>query len=188
MTARVAQSRMKTPPFVGAIVVASAIVANYLVMGTAIIGLNVGLVVCYAIWARLPWGSAPASLRVTVGTGVLVQVLHFGEEYATGFYRAFPRRFGYEWTPTRFVAFNGLWLAVFVVALWGLHQQSQLAYLGVLFLAVVGGIGNGIVHVGLAAQDGVYFPGLYTAPLCLAVGTVILSLLPGAVARSAPSN
>jgi hypothetical protein len=174
------------PSTVGAVFAAGAILANFLVLGRAVVVLNVGLALCFVLWARQPWGDAPPALRGAYVCGILVQALHLGEEYVTAFYRSFPALFGYEWTASRFLAFNLCWLALFTLALGGLRRGARWGYLLVLFMALVGGVGNGLGHVALAVLSQGYFPGLYTAPLCLLMGAVILRLLPRAFVRPAP--
>jgi hypothetical protein len=68
------------------------------------------------------------------------------------------------------VTFNMLWLAAFVVAGLGVYRRVQLAYLVVIFLALIGGVGNGAPHLVLSAMYRRYFPGLITAPFCLLMG------------------
>jgi len=185
---QVSETGARRQRVVGALLAASAILATAFVMGRAAAGLTIGLAACLALWLALEWGPCPPRLRWAYGAGIVVQAAHLGEEYGAGFYRVFPERFGYTWSAARFLAFNLTWLVVFVVAYVGLHRGARLAYLPVLFLAVVGGIGNGIVHLVLAAQAGGYFAGLYTAPLCLVAGTAVLNMLAGALVRAAPPN
>jgi hypothetical protein len=47
------------------------------------------------------------------------------------------------------------------------------AYMIALFLAVGGGIGNGLGHIVLAIRAGGYFPGTYTAPLVFLAGAFL---------------
>lgn len=115
---------------------------------------------------------------------ITVQRLHFTEEYLTGFQRQFPRLLGYEWSDAQFVAFNMAWLAVFVAAALGVYRRVSLAYLVVLFLAVAGGVANGIGHLLVSATPGKYFPGLVTAPACLLAGAGLLTRLFGTDKRS----
>jgi hypothetical protein len=107
--------------------------------------------------------------------------LHFLEEYLTGFHRAFPSLFGYQWSEQRFVAFNLLWFAVFILAALGIYRRMAAAYLIVIFFALVAGIGNGIGHILLSLAEGGYFPGLGTSPLLLMVGIMLLRRLFGRV-------
>ncbi|MFL5385308.1 MAG: hypothetical protein ACJ8GN_22545 [Longimicrobiaceae bacterium] len=55
----------------------------------------------------------------------------------------------------------------------GLAQGRREAYLVALFLALGGGIGNGVGHLALAARAGGYFPGAYTGALALVVGGIL---------------
>jgi hypothetical protein len=60
--------------------------------------------------------------------------------------------------------------AGFVLAGFGLARAWRPVYVIALFLAIGGGIGNGLGHVVLALRAGGYFPGTYTAPLVLLAG------------------
>jgi protein-S-isoprenylcysteine O-methyltransferase Ste14 len=104
---------------------------------------------------------------------VLVQALHAAEEYVTGFSVAFPSSLGLApWPPTFFLAFNGVWLAIWIAAGIGLRAGNHVAHAPVWFLAIAA-IANGVAHPLLAIRAGGYFPGLITSPL-LAVGGVLL--------------
>lgn len=144
-------------------------------MGRAVVLLVIALGLSYAIWlTRMRWPEAHRLLPVLI-TAVVVQCAHFGEEVWSGFYRAFPLAMGADpWSERQFVAFNVVWLAVFVVATLGVAHGWRPAYVATLFLAIGGGIGNGLGHIALAIQARGYFPGLYTAPAALAVGIVLL--------------
>ncbi|AHG88195.1 HXXEE motif-containing protein [Gemmatirosa kalamazoonensis] len=75
---------------------------------------------------------------------------------------------------------NAAWLAVFAASLWAMRRRGRAASLGALgatFLALGGGVGNGVAHLALALRAGGYFPGLYTAALCLVAGAVLLARL-----------
>jgi len=155
-------------------------------MGLPALALSVGLAASYALWVGTAWRAVPG-LRAAFGAGILVFVVHFVEELVAGFPRALPALVGRPpWSDPRFLAFNGAWALVFVLAFLTLGRGgSSLPVLPVLFLAVVGGVGNGIAHVLLALQQGSYFPGLITAPLCLGVGVWLLRLLYGGSKRMA---
>jgi hypothetical protein len=148
-------------------------------MGPAIIFLSGGLVVAYVAWVTAPWKNDGAVVLPVYLAAIAVQCLHFTEEYLTGFQHQFPRLFGEDWSDARFVTFNMLWLAAFVLAALGVYRRVPLAYLVVLFLALIGGVGNGISHLVLSAMYGRYFPGLITAPFCLMLGFTVLSRLFG---------
>jgi Protein of unknown function with HXXEE motif len=162
---------------VGAIFVCVVLAAQTLWMGRAIILLSGGLVVAYSVWAAARWKSdAPAVLPLYL-LAVAVQCLHFTEEFVSGFQHQFPKLFGDDWSDARFVTFNMLWLAAFAIAGIGVYLQVPLAYLIVLFLALIGGVGNGISHLVLGAISGRYFPGVITAPFCLLAGIALLQRL-----------
>ena len=162
---------------VGAILVAAALAAQTNWMGPAIIFLSGGLVVAYIVWAAARWRNDPAAVLPVYLLAIAVQCLHFTEEYVTGFQHQFPRLFGDDWSDARFVTFNMLWLAAFVLAGLGVYKRVPLAYLIVLFLALIGGVGNGASHLVLAAMHRGYFPGLITAPFCLLMGILLLTRL-----------
>ena len=164
---------------VGAIWVLVVVAAQVRWMGRASTPLCVGLVIAYLLWASARWKNDPAAVLPMYLLAIAVQCLHFAEEYVTGFQRQFPKLIGYEWSDAQFVTFNVAWLALFVLAGLGVYRCVQLAYLVVLFLALAGGVGNGVGHLLLSATQGRYFPGAATAPLCLLVGIALLSRLFG---------
>jgi hypothetical protein len=143
-------------------------------MGPAIIFLSGGLVVSYGVWITARWKNDAAAVLPVYLLAIAVQCLHFTEEYVTGFQHQFPELFGIHWSDARFVTFNMLWLAAFVLAGLGVYRRVPLAYLVVLFLALIGGVGNGVSHLILSAMSRGYFPGLITAPFCLLMGIILL--------------
>jgi hypothetical protein len=143
-------------------------------MGRAVGLLALALLVSYALW--LSRGAWPASSRIlpTFSVAVLVQCIHLIEEYRAGFYRAFPAIMGSTaWSARQFLLFNSVWLAVFILAGVGLTQGWRPAYLIALFLALGGGIRNGLGHILLSIRAGGYFPGIYTAPFVLLAGALL---------------
>jgi len=159
---------------VGAVLVAIVLAAQTRWMGPPIIFLSGGLVVAYGFWAAAHWKSDVSSVLPIYLAAIAVQCLHFTEEFITGFQHQFTRLFGDDWSDARFVMFNMLWLAAFVLAGLGVYRRVQLAYLVVFFLALIGGVGNGTAHLVLSAAHRGYFPGLITAPFCLLVGLALL--------------
>ncbi|MFL5541928.1 MAG: hypothetical protein ACJ8J0_23270 [Longimicrobiaceae bacterium] len=156
------------------LVVAAACALTFAAMGWAAGLLVAAMVVSYGLWiGRMEW---PATARVVPVylAAVVVQCAHLAEEYATGFHRAFPPVLGAEpWSGGRFLAFNLAWLAVFAAGGVALARGKRSAYLVALFLALGGGIGNGLGHLALAARAGGYFPGAYTGVLALVVGSLL---------------
>ena len=152
---------------------AAAIVGTLAMMG------RVSVLLCAAMAASC-WLFLAGRLRARRGTQRLfvaaigILVLHIGEEYATGFQRAFPGLLGYQWSDSVFLAYNLGWIAVFAVAAVGVSNDLALASLAVGFCAIGAGIANGVGHVALALMQRGYFPGLFTAPLCFAAGVALL--------------
>jgi hypothetical protein len=158
----------------GALLVLIVLAAQTHWMGPAIIFLSGGLVVSYGVWITARWKNDAAAVLPVYLLAIAVQCLHFTEEYVTGFQHQFPELFGIHWSDARFVTFNMLWLAAFVLAGLGVYRRVPLAYLVVLFLALIGGVGNGVSHLILSAMSRGYFPGLITAPFCLLMGIILL--------------
>ena len=147
-------------------------------LGRAAALLSVGLVLAYLVWTRGAWSSRHPWLEATYRAGLLVFVLHASEEYLHGFQQRLPALVGAApWTDLRFLTFNAVWFGVFATAAWALHRRRPLGVLVVLFFALAGGVGNGIGHLLLALGQGQYFPGAWTAPLCLLVGGLLLRQL-----------
>ena len=154
---------------------AAVCVAELAVMGRAVSPLVVALGLAYVLWVgRLAWHSSGRTLLVYAAS-LVAQSAHLVEEYRTGLYDAFPPLFGAEpWSPNRFLLFNLAWMGAFFIGLFGLANQRRWAYLIALFLAIGGGVGNGLGHLVLVLMRGGYFPGAITAVLVLAAGTVLL--------------
>lgn len=162
---------------VGALLVLVALTAQMLWMGRATVVLGIGMVVAYLLWIAGRWNNNPAAVLPAYLLAIAVQCLHLTEEFVTGFQRRFPKLIGAEWSDARFLTFNLLWLAVFVLAAFGVSRRVRLAYLAVLFFALAGGVANGAGHLLLCLTQGGYFPGAATAPLCLLLGVTLLTRL-----------
>lgn len=162
--------------WIGGIFVAVAILLNLKFMGSAIMGLNLGLIIAYFAWV-----SVIIDLRFEQNKivpiyllGIAVQCVHACEEYLMDFHIRFPSLFGYLWSDKLFVVFNLIWLFVFVFAAWGVLHKIRVAYLGVWFFVLVGGIGNGMIHPALSMMQGGYFPGLVTSFAHLIIGVLLI--------------
>jgi uncharacterized protein with HXXEE motif len=170
----------------GAMFVLAALAVQSLWMGRAAALLGAALVVAYLFWSANRWQKDPTAVLPIYLIAVAVQCLHLGEEYLTGFQRRFPILVGYEWSDARFVTFNLIWLAVFVLAALGAYRHVPLAYLVILFFALGAGVANGAGHLLLMTTQGGYFPGGITAPLCLLLGILLLRRLFGEQRESSP--
>ena len=161
----------------GAFFVVVVIFVNHAVMGSATNLLGLGLIVAYLMWAAAIWLNDPLPIVPLYLIGIAVQALHFLEEYLTGFQSKFPAFFDYQWSDKRFLIFNLVWLAVFLLAALGVWLGLRLAYLIVFFFAIAGEIGNGLGHLALSITQRRYFPGLITAPVVLIIGVALLTKL-----------
>jgi hypothetical protein len=155
-------------------------------MGPAVGLLSVVLIAAYAIWANMKLNDDSIDILPLYLTGIALQCLHFCEEYVTGFQREFPELLGYEWSDTRFVVFNLIWLSVFIAAAVGVHRGIRPAYLIVVFFAMAVGIGSGLGHPALSIVRQRYFPGTLTAPLTFLVGVLLFRRLFNRPPRKAP--
>ena len=96
---------------------------------------------------------------------VVVQAAHFTEETATGLPQRLPALFGLPTMPfSLFVAFNLVWLGIWIASVPALQSRLPAAFFAAWFLAVAG-IVNGILHPLLAAVARDYFPGLLSSPV-----------------------
>lgn len=173
---------------VGGALVVIAVLLNHLIMGPATNPLSAGLIVAYLIWAFGRWTHIPSLTLPLYLLGIAVQCLHFGEEYVTGFQREFPRLFGGDWSDQRFVVFNLVWLALFILGAVGMLRRSALAYLVVIFFVIIGEIANGIAHLALSIARRQYFPGLLTATIALFIGLTVVGKLLGKAEERLPGG
>jgi hypothetical protein len=170
-----------------AVLVTVAVLVQTLLMGRAVIALDAALLISLALWAVHPSRLPPARVLPVFAAAIVVQAAHLVEEYRAGFQRSFPSLFGYIWEDWRFLSFNVAWLVVLGACAAAMARRRRLGYLGAFFLAIGGGIGNGIGHLALAAREGGYFPGVFTAPLSIAAGSVLLVRLLKPAPNALPS-
>ena len=104
-----------------------------------------------------------------------IQMLHFGEEYLTGFVVELPKLMGQEPYPEDFwLVFNMAAYSFFIMGAIVLYKKiKELAVLPIFFI-LVGVILNPLAHLSLTIYKGAYFPGLYTAFLYFALAPFIL--------------
>jgi protein-S-isoprenylcysteine O-methyltransferase Ste14 len=161
----------------GRIIVSLGVVFNTALLGFATAGLSIGLILAYWIWRNGRWQPTGRRLLWPYLLSLSFFVLHFAEEYYTGFYNAFPSLLGSSWNASSFVAFNLVWLAVFAVSAVGVWRKQSVAHLIVIFFALAGGIINGASHIAISLWQGQYFSGTLTAPLMLAGGLILFDRL-----------
>jgi hypothetical protein len=162
---------------VAATMVVIAVIAQTIFMGPAVVLLDCALLISLLLWlAASPTEASATRVLPVFIVAIVVQLIHFAEEYRMGFHTEFPALFGYSWEARRFVAFNVAWLLLFAASAAAVAARQRIGYLGALFLAIAG-IGNGIGHLALAARSNAYFPGVYTAPASLIIGAMLLHRL-----------
>jgi hypothetical protein len=143
-------------------------------MGLPVLFLNIGLAVSLMIWLNFK-KSYSRKLSWLYLTGILIQITHFLEEYLMGFYKELPAIFNTNsWTGRQFIIFNIVWLIIFLLAAIGSFTNIKMSFLIVWFFILIGGIGNGIMHIGLSMLRKEYFPGTVTAVFLLAIGIIML--------------
>ena len=95
-----------------------------------------------------------------------IQMLHFAEEYLTGFVVELPKILGQDPYPEDYwLVFNMAAYAFFIMGGVVLHKKIKEFAVVPIFFILVGVFLNPIAHVGLTIYKGAYFPGLYTAIL-----------------------
>lgn len=122
---------------------------------------------------RLP---TPRELLPIFGLTLSVQLLHFAEEFGTGFQGRFGSIYGGgAIADTLFVAFNMASYAVFVVAAGAVvFGQVRVLLVPVLFFAIYGAVGNAVAHLSWAVLAGGYFPGVVTSLPYWVLGPLLL--------------
>jgi len=157
-----------------ALAVALVALLTLFTMGWVSIVLVATMGISYLIWvSRKAWPD-PEPIIWPYAFSFAVLGAHVFEEYSSGFYKSFPAVFGAApWSAQRFLAFNFLWLIIFLVGGFPLAQGQRFGYLVAVFLALGGGIGNGLGHLALSAQRGGYFPGAYTGAVALIAGAAL---------------
>ncbi len=163
--------------WLGAGFVVVAVLFQALWLGLPAIFVSVALAASYGLWVGSAWRVVPR-LRAVFSLAVLLFVIHVAEEFLAGLPMALPELFGRSpWLDYQYLAFNGAWLLVFGAAAVTVGTGRQLPVLIILFFAVAGGVGNGVLHLLLVLRRGGYFPGAWTAPFCLIMGVWLLRLL-----------
>ncbi len=160
--------------------VASAAI-SLLAMGPAVGALCLAMLGGFVFYLRTFRGRLPepaAILPLYLGA-VAWQLVHFVEEFATGFHLKLPPLVGQEpWSAERFLAFNMAHYALFLVsAIAFVKGIRPLTYFAAFFIVVM--FVNGVGHPALSILVGGYFPGLWTGMGSLVWAVLIVTRLPG---------
>ena len=164
-----------------AIMLGSSIIPT---QGLFILGL--AAVVAYVGWLLTSFRNPIESQQVVYIylLAVSIQVIHLGEEYLFGFAPRFSSLFD-----TNIIWNESSFLSVFVfgfVPLWILAALAMLSRIPILrdfgnyfawFYALGAGLINAIAHFVFPILVGGYYPGLYTAPLHLAMSIFVIYVL-----------
>jgi len=156
-----------------------AILLQFKFMGLAIIGINLGLIISYIVWAShvIDVNRNIKRIKTFYILGIVILGIHIMEEYLTGFQIKFPGLLDYSWSDRQYIIFNSIWLLFFLLNVWGLYRKYRVAYFLVWFFAILAGIANGILHPAISIVQGAYFPGLISSPILLVVGIALLKEL-----------
>jgi len=107
-----------------------------------------------------------------------VQMIHFAEEYLTGFTTALPALIGAKPYPLGYwLAFNMVAYFIFILGGIVIFQKMKELMMIPIFFILAGVVLNGIGHVLLSLYVGGYFPGLYTALIYLVLGPLLMKKL-----------
>ena len=150
-----------------------------ILIGTA--GLSIaGALALFLTLARRVHSWRSTTIRPTVRlavVAVVLQAIHFMEEFTTGFHERFPELLGLApWSVQFFVSFNLFWLAIWILSAGTLGARRRAAFFPLWFLAI-GCAANGIAHPLLSMRTGGYFPGLVTSVLVGVIGVLLLRRL-----------
>ncbi|OBB96479.1 HXXEE domain-containing protein [Mycobacterium sp. 852002-40037_SCH5390672] len=120
-------------------------------------------------------------------TALIVQFLHFAEEFRTDFKTFFPVLYGgTAYSDNLFVTFNMAAYAVFTTcALSVFYLDARYLLMPALFFIVYGAIGNAISHTVWSATARAYRPGLITAQAYWIIGPLALYKLTGSAVATA---
>lgn len=156
-----------------------------ILLGTAALWLALGVAVALSFLRQAPRGDSQTRDRLLwlFFSGLAVQCIHLVEEFVTGFYMSWPRFLGLmAWSPEFFVAFNVIWIAIWIlsaVVLWRAPHGSRVARWALvpIWFFALGMTLNGVAHPLLALQARGYFPGLVTSPMVGVFGIILWSRL-----------
>ena len=140
--------------------------------GTAVLTVAAAVSLVLTILRKPQTAGREQTVRVFL-LGLAVQSLHFMEEFVTHFEDRFPALLGLSaWSENFFVAFNLIWMSVWILSAVGLQRGNRMALFPVWFFAIAC-VANGIAHPVLAIAAHGYFPGLITSPILGVLGVLL---------------
>ena len=136
-----------------------------------------GIIISYLIYLKTFYYYSHQSdkLLTLYLLALAIQLIHFTEEYLTGFTTALPKLLGSVPYPVDYwLTFNMVAYALFILGGIVLYKRIKEYMIIPLFFILFGVLFNGIAHVLLSIYVKGYFPGLYTALIYLVLGPVML--------------
>ena len=128
-------------------------------------------------------GLAVRKTAWVAAAAIAVQCAHFVEEWMTGFNCRFPELLGLApWSIELWATFNLVWIAIWVLAVFGVLRGLRVALFPIWFLTVAS-VANCVAHPLLALAAGGYFPGLWTSPITGVSGVALLRSLANSTAH-----
>lgn len=139
-----------------------------------------GLLISAVVYFKTAYRKAPEPTKLLplYLFALAVQMLHFAEEYLTGFNVKIAVLFGHEpYSLEDLLLFN--MIAYFFFILGGIILLKKIRELMIIPIAFImlGVVFNGIAHLCTAIYSGGYFPGLYTALIYLLLAPIIIKVL-----------
>lgn len=127
-----------------------------------------GVVISYLVYLKLFYkrSSDPVRLLPLYLFLLAVQLLHFAEEYVTGFTIEMAKLLSDETYPINYwVTFNMVAYAIFILGGIVLFKRMTEFMIIPVFFLVVGVLLNAAAHILISIYVGGYFPGLFSACL-----------------------
>ena len=166
---------LSIPAFIGLLMIIAFYIVSLTIQTVAIF--IPGVIITYIFYVRTAFKNPPVPEKIVplYLIALAIQFIHFAEEYVMDFHIAVPELLG---TPgfslDYWVIFNMVAYAFFVLGTIAFYKQIKIFMIIPLFFIVVGVMLNGIGHILISVYTGGYFPGLYTAPVYLIIGPIIL--------------
>lgn len=109
--------------------------------------------------------AAVRRVRLASTIALVMQLLHFTEEYSYRLYQQLPELLGLSpWPAAFFVAINCAWLLAWILGIVYIDRFPKAAVFTLWFLGIAS-VANGILHPLISIVIAQYFPGLWTSLL-----------------------